>query len=317
MPAAPHTPPVKIGIILPAGDTDGPNGAPTFEEVVAVARAAEDGSLDSAWLADHLLYRAPDGNEYGIHEAWTLLAGIAARTSLIELGTMVLCTSFRNAVLTAKMAATLDVVSNGRLILGLGCGWHEPEYAAMGLPFAARVSNFEEQLQVIRRLLDGERVTFDGRHVQVRDALLLPPPARRVPILVAARKPRMLRLTAQWADAWNTAWFGLPDDRLHGAIGAFDAAIDETGRSPEEVVRTVGLTIRDPDQPPVPEPDDRAFDGSVEEVADLLRAYRDLGFGHAIVGLEPINIRSVERLAEAAAQLGSQARAFSSTLPDQ
>jgi probable F420-dependent oxidoreductase len=317
MPAGRHTPPVKVGIILPAGDTDGPNGAPTFEDVAAVARAAEVGGLDSAWLADHLFYRAPDGREYGLHEAWTLLAGVAARTSRIELGTMVLCTSFRNPVLTAKMAATLDVVSNGRLILGLGCGWHEPEYAAMGLPFAARVANFEEQLQVIRRLLDGGRVTFDGEHVRVRDAVLLPPPTRRVPILVAARKARMLRLTARWADAWNTAWYGLPDDRLRAAIAAFDAALAETERSPEQVQRTIGLTIRDPDQPPAPEPDERAFDGSVAEVAGLLRAYRDLGFGHAIVGLEPISVRSVERLAVAAAQLGAQAAALGSTDPDQ
>jgi len=290
---------MKVVIILPAGDTDGPSGAPTFADIVAVARAVEDGGLDSAWLADHLFYRAKDGKEYGIHEAWTLLAGVAAVTRRIELGTIVLCTSFRNAVLTAKMAAALDVVSDGRLILGIGSGWHEPEYVAMGLPFADRVSRFEESFEIIRRLLDGERVTLDGPYTQVRDAILLPPPARRIPILVASFKPRMLRLTAEHADAWNTAWYGTPNDRLHEALSAFDAAMAEAGRPADAVERTVGLTIRDPDQPPVPEPDDRALGGSVDEVADLLLAHRDLGFGHAIVGLEPITVRSVERLAEA------------------
>jgi len=146
---------MKIGVILPIGDSDGPSGSPSFQDVVAIARAAEDEGLDSIWLADHFLYRAEDGRESGIHEAWTLLAGVAAVTNRVTLGTLVLCTSFRNPVLTAKMAATLDVVSNGRLILGLGCGWHEPEYAAMGLPFAERVSEFAESIEIISRLLAG------------------------------------------------------------------------------------------------------------------------------------------------------------------
>jgi probable F420-dependent oxidoreductase len=291
---------VKVGVILPIGDTDGPNGAaPTFEDIVAVARAVEDTGLDSGWLADHFIYRSKEGPEYGLHEAWTVLTGIAARTSRIELGTLVLCASFRNAVLTAKMAAAFDVVSNGRLILGLGSGWHEPEYAAMGLPFSDRVSRFEESFELIRRLLAGERVTYDGPFTQVRDAVLLPPPARRIPILVAAFKPRMLGLTARWADAWNTAWYGLPNDRLKKELANLDAALAEAGRPPDELERTVGLVIRDPDQPPVPEPDPRGFAGSIDEVAELLRAHAALGFGHAIVVLEPMTVGSVERLAEA------------------
>ena len=290
---------VKVGVILPIGDTDGPHGAPSFADILAVARAAEDGGLDSGWVADHLLYRAPDGREFGLHEAWTVLAGIAGATRTLELGTMVLCASFRNAVLTAKMAAAIDVVSNGRFILGIGSGWHEPEYAAMGLPFADRVSRFEESFEIIRRLLDGERVTMDGPYTSVRDAVLLPPPARRIPILVASFKPRMLRLTAQHADAWNTAWYGLPNDRLREALAKLDGAMAEVGRPADAVARTVGLSVRDPEQPPVPEPDDRAFAGSVSELGDLLRAHRDLGFAHAIVALEPISVRSVERLAEA------------------
>jgi probable F420-dependent oxidoreductase len=294
---------VKVGVILPIGDTDGPDGrAPSFDGVVEFARAVEAAGLDSAWVADHLLYRSKSGEDFGQHEAWTVLTGVAARTSRIELGTLVLCTSFRNPVLTAKMAAALDVVSNGRLTLGLGCGWHEPEYDAMGLPFAERVGRFEESIELIGRLLDGERVTMDGPFTSVRDAVLVPKPARRIPILVAATKPRMLRLTARWADAWNSAWYGLPSDRLREELAKLDGALATAGRAPESMERTVGLVIRDPEQAAVPEPDARGFAGSIDEMTDLLRQHEALGFGHAIVVLEPMTVRSVERLAEAAAR---------------
>jgi alkanesulfonate monooxygenase SsuD/methylene tetrahydromethanopterin reductase-like flavin-dependent oxidoreductase (luciferase family) len=285
--------------MLPLGDTDGPSGAPTFAEVVAVARAAEDGGLDSGWLADHFFYRDDDGKAWGVHEAWTLLAGVAAATTRIELGHLVVPTSFRNPVLTAKMAATLDVVANGRFVLGLGCGWHEPEYRAMGLPFDHRVGRFEESLGVITRLLAGEQVTVHGRFVDADDAVVVPPAARRIPILIAARRERMLGLAAKHADLWNTAWYGLPDDRLRDTFTAFDAALDAAGRARDAVVRTVGIDVRDEDQPPVPEPNPKAIAGSVDDLARALEAYAGLGVGHLMVGLEPITVRSVERLAEA------------------
>ncbi len=285
--------------MLPIGETDGPNGAPTFADIVAVARAVEDGGLDSGWAADHLFYRADDGQEYGLHEAWTILTGIAAVTSRIQLGPLVACTSFRNAALTAKMAAAFDVVSNGRLILGLGSGWHEPEYEAMGLPFRERFGRFEERLEVIVRLLRGERVTLDGRYEHFRDAVLVPPPTRRIQVLVAGRKPRMLGLTARWADAWNTAWYGLPDDRARAQFAALDEALDAAGRRRDALERTVGIELRDPDQPAVPEPSKLAFAGDADGIVGLLEAWRDLGADHLVVGLEPISVRSVERLAEA------------------
>jgi probable F420-dependent oxidoreductase len=291
---------MKIGIVLPVGDTDGPNQSPpTWPNIVSVARAAEDRGLDSVWVADHLFYRDPEGGEYGLHEAWTILTGVAAVTSRVEVGTIVLCTSFRNAVLTAKMAAALDVVSDGRLVLGLGSGWHEPEYLAMGLPFPDRVSRFEESLEIIRRLLDGERLTMDGRFTTLRDAVIAPPPSRRIPILVAARRERMLGLTATWADAWNTAWYGLPDERLDKAVAAFDAALSTAGRTRDDVELTIGVEIRDPAQPPVAEPSTHAFGGDEAGLVDLLETYDRLGARHLIVVLEPMSVTSVERLAGA------------------
>jgi alkanesulfonate monooxygenase SsuD/methylene tetrahydromethanopterin reductase-like flavin-dependent oxidoreductase (luciferase family) len=290
---------MQVGVMLPLGETDGPNGLPSFAEAAAIARAVEDGGLDSAWLADHFFYRADDGQVYGLHEAWTWLAGMAAVTTQITLGHLVVCTSFRPPALTAKLAVTLDAVSNGRFVLGLGCGWHEPEYDAMGLPFDHRVGRFEEALSIITGLLDGEEVTHHGRFYDVERSVLAPKASRHIPILVAARKDRMLQLTAAHADLWNTAWYGAPDDRLRGQLAAFDTALAAAGRSRADVQPTVGITVRDPGQPPVPEPEERAIAGSVEELAAVLGAYADLGVSHVMVGLEPISLRSVERLAEA------------------
>jgi probable F420-dependent oxidoreductase len=291
---------MNVGVVLPIGEGDGPTGGmPGWADLLAMARAAEDSGLDSGWIADHFVYRSPEGREAGMLEAWTALSALAAATSRIELGPIVLCASFRNPVLTAKMAATLDQISGGRLVLGVGCGWHEPEYDAMGLPFDHRVGRFEEWLEIVARLLRGERVTFEGRFHRADDAVLLPPPARRIPILVAARRPRMLEITARWADQWNAAWFGLPDERLAAQMTALDEALASVGRDRAAVERTVGIIVRDPDQPPIAEPEERAIDGTVDELARALEAYRDLGIGHLQAILEPMTPRSVERLASA------------------
>ena len=212
---------MKIGLVLPMSDSDGP-GAGAWPRLKQLAQLAEAGGIDSLWLYDHVIFRFPDEDEAGLHEATTLLAAVAAATERAELGTIVLCTGFRPPAITAKMAATIDEIANGRLILGLGAGWHEPEYTAFGYPFDHRVGRFEESLEIILPLVRGERVTFHGRFHDVEDAVLLPPPPRpgrlpgRMPILIASKGERMLRLTAKHADAWNTAWFGFPDERVAG-----------------------------------------------------------------------------------------------------
>ena len=132
--------------------------------------------------------------------------------------------SFRSPSVIANMAATLDLVSGGRLILGLGCGWHEPEYRAFGFPFDHRVSRFAEAVEIVVRLLDGERLTFRGDYYEVEDAALAPAPARRIPVLVASKQERMNGLTARWGDMWNTAWFRRPDDRFDERRALFEQA---------------------------------------------------------------------------------------------
>ena len=165
------------------------------------------------------MFRTDGHAEDGIHEAWTLLTALAALTERVELGTIVLGTGFRPPAILAKMAGTLDEIADGRLILGLGTGWHEPEYLAFGYPFDHRAGRFEEALGIIVPLLRGERVTVHGRGTTWRTRSSsrrrpAPPHARSMPILVAAKGERVLRLAARWADAWNAAWFGFPDERF-------------------------------------------------------------------------------------------------------
>lgn len=290
---------MKIGIILPTGETDGPDGRkPEWSFIRDLAETAEQAGLDSLWVADHFLYRAPSGETVGQHEAWTLLSGLAAVTSRVELGPLVLCASFRDPGAVAKMAVALDLIAPGRLVLGVGAGWHDPEYEAFGLPTDHRVGRFSEWLEILVRLLRGETVTFDGRYHRTRDAVLAPAPDHRIPVLVAAHGPRMLKLTARWADAWNTAWYGAEDEKLRRRLVAFDEALAAAGRPAQEVARTIGLIVRDPEQP-VDEPTKTALDGPVEEVAAALAGHAARGIDHAVVLLQPMTLRSVERLAEA------------------
>jgi Luciferase-like monooxygenase len=145
------------------------------------------------------------------------------------------------------------------------------------------VSRFAEALEVVVRLLRGERVSFDGRFFTLSDAALTPAPARKIPVLVAAKLPRMLRLTARWADAWNTAWFSSPDDRLHKRLELLEEAIVVESSAGSELVRTVGIVVRDDETP--------------SDVARSLETWAGLGFHHVIAQPESLTSDSVERFA--------------------
>ncbi len=281
--------------MLPLGETQDVGSWPRIREI---AEATEAQGLDSLWVADHFFYKPPDGGEpQGMHESWTLLSAVAAVTNRVTLAPLVLCAPFRNPGLLASMAATLDEVSGGRLLLGVGAGWHDPEFEAFGYPPDHKVGRFDEWIQIVVDLLEGETVTFEGRYYQCRDAVVLPAPSRRIPILIAGNKPRMMSIVARHADSWNTAWFGRPDDRLRERLEALDKALDDAGRDRASLERHVGLLVRDPDQPG--DDDSDFFAGSVEELAELLREHEHLGIAHAVVILEPRTPQSVERLAEA------------------
>ena len=303
--------PMKVGVVLPIAQEEGATAPPTYGEIRAIARAAEDGGLDSVWVFDHLLFRF-DGVTTGIHECWTILAGIAEATARVELGTIVMCTSFRNAALLAKMAATLDHMSGGRVILGIGSGWHDPEFDAFGYPTDHKVGRFEEALTIIRSLIRDGRADLDGRWMRAEDAVLVPPARPDLPILIAAKRPRMLELTARHADAWNLAWFGAPDERWHGVGEQLAAACVAVGRDPASLERTVGVTVRYPDlvatgAAPDAKPTEPALVADEAVVAGLA-AYADEGTGHVIVALEPTTTEAVTRLAASARALREGSR---------
>ena len=274
---------MRIGIALPQAADDGAGG--TWMDILGLARQAEDGGADSLWLSDHFFHREEDkpvGSETGYHEAWTLLSALAATTRQVQLGTLVLATSFRPPGLLAKMAATVDDVSGGRIILGLGCGWHEPEYEAFGYPFDHRVGRFEEALGIIVPLLHGERVTFDGLYSHVHEAEIRPTPIRPdMPVLVAAKGERMLRLTARHADAWQTAWFGRPDDRYRQRHGELLAACAAEGRDPATLQVTVGVEVDGMSQ------GGTALPLEIGPIAEALGEWREAGVDHVQLAVIP------------------------------
>ena len=297
---------MRIGVVLPIAEETGSDGAPSYPDIREIAVGAEAAGLDSVWVFDHVLFRF-DGVTTGIHECWTILSAIAEATSRIELGTLVMCTGFRNAALLAKMAATLDHVSDGRLILGVGAGWHDPEYEAFGWPTDHKVSRFEESLAVITGLIRNGHADLDGTYSTAKDAVLRPLARPDMPILVASTMPRMLELTARHADAGNLAWFGLPDERLARIRGELAEACGRVGRDPATLAITVGITVRSQGAPANAE--GPALTGTPQEVAAGLIAHAEAGADHVIAVLEPTTPETLAAFAEAAALFRASAAA--------
>ncbi|HEY3523659.1 MAG TPA: LLM class flavin-dependent oxidoreductase [Candidatus Limnocylindrales bacterium] len=279
-----------------------------WPELAAMARRAEDVGFDSLWIGDHLLYRGvgPGGDETrGPWEAWTTLAGLAAVTKRIRLGPLVAATAFHAPPMLAKMAATVDEISGGRLVLGLGAGWNETEFRAFGFPFDQRVARFEEAFTIIRTLLREGAIDFDGQFYQARDCELAPP-ARPggPPLLIGSNGPRMLRATLPHVDAWNT-WYSdtrnSPDGarRLNEMV---DAAAAEIGRDPATVERSTAVLVRLAEgtgrlqggyASDAPSP----LAGTADELAAALLAYADAGFDELQLVLDPITEASIAELA--------------------
>jgi probable F420-dependent oxidoreductase len=296
---------VKVGVVIPSGPDDGAGGTFDWPHVRRVAETAEAAGFDSIWVYDHLLFRFADEPTQGIHEAWTILTALAVATQRVELGAIVFAMPFRNPALLAKMATTLDEVSGGRLILGVGCGWHEPEFDAFGFPFDHRVGRFEEALRVMVPLLRDGRVQFQGRW-HAADAEIIPRYRRAdgspIPILIAGKRPRMRQLVAEYADAWNTAWLG-PVDELAPRLAPMLETLDEAGRDPASLEITVGVTVAAPGMPHA-SPDagsGSALRGEPEEIAAAIRAYAAAGVGHLICALDPGTPEMVEQLGRALA----------------
>jgi probable F420-dependent oxidoreductase len=293
--------PLKVGLLVFLANDRNDNSTRSYQSIRAVAQQAERDGFDSIWLADHLLYRPPGGQTRGIWECWTMLAALAEATERVDVGTLVLCNSFRNPAILAKMATALDEVSGGRLILGVGAGWNEPEYEAFGLPFDHRVDRFEEALQVLKPLLRDGHVEFSGTYFQAHDCDDLPRGPRETgpPLLVGSEGPRMLGLTAKYADLWNIGYMGKPET-MASPLAKIAAACREVGRDPATLGVTALIGLWFPDLQEVkPSFLEDPLTGSAHDIAAAIRGYAELGVEHLIFQCEPYTLEARERLTEA------------------
>ena len=289
---------MRLGVQLPEVERE-----VRWPEVAAIARAAEESGFDSIWVGDHLLYRGGGKPERGPHDAWTQLAALAVLTTRVRLGPLVAATAFHSPGVIARMAASIDEASGGRFTLGLGAGWNETEFRAFGFPFDHTVSRFEESFEIVRGLLAGEHVTFNGEFHSVEDAVLLPPARRTVPIMLGSNGARMLGIALPHVAAWNT-WFTSYGNTVEGFAnlrGDIDAACVRAGRDPADLTHSACVLVRicdgaggrPNDIPPV----------ALKDLAAHLALLAEAGADEAILVLDPIDERSTRQVANAIVDL--------------
>lgn len=306
---------LRLGLILPTWTTD----ELAYSEIRAIARAAVDAGFQALYVSDHLLLPSnnaelkrragvdfPDDPEVpleGYLECFTVLGALAAEFPGIGLGPFVACTGYRNPGLLAKMAVTLDDISGGHFVLGIGAGDSEGEHLTFGFPHTQRVGRFEESLQILRALFDGETVDHNGEHYHVQGLRLLPAGPRRQgpPILIGTLNPkaRMRRLVVRYADVWN-GWLGYTDASAESAaaqLRIIDEACLEHGRDPLTLVATTAVRGALPGSGYVPRSDERPLSGTPAQMADTLRGHARLGISEVQVALTMAGVAGVHAFA--------------------
>jgi alkanesulfonate monooxygenase SsuD/methylene tetrahydromethanopterin reductase-like flavin-dependent oxidoreductase (luciferase family) len=300
------TRPLLVGIQLPEVEWEVP-----FPELIRMAQAAEAVGFDSVWLGDHLLYDLAIGPR-GPWEVWTSLAALAASTERVLLGPLVASACFHEPAMLAKQAATVDGISEGRLILGLGSGWNKREYNAFGFPFDRRVSRFAEAFTIIRTLLADGEIDFAGEFYRAEQCVLHPRPVRPggPPLMVGSVRPRMLSITLPYIDAWNVWWSDYGN--TPGGFAELKANVDQQiaahGRAIGSVTATCAVLVQLPggtgrqmgaygDTPVQP------VRGTADEVAEHLRAIAAAGADHVQLVVDPITRDSIEWFAAVLAVL--------------
>ncbi len=301
--------PMSLGLQLPRthpkpfdqigqGD-DGWSAGEGFWELVAKAKLALEVGFDMLWVPDHMILDVDEdhGTLRGVWDCWTTMAGLAAALPGTPIGPMVACTGFHNPGSIAKMAEVIDSISQGNFVLGLGCGWHKPEYDMFGFPFDHRVDRFSEALPIIASLVRTGRATLEGEYYQARDAVNFPRGSRwregGAPILLGAKQPRMMRLTALYADAWNADWL-LDPELFTPMMNDLDDACRSVGRDPSSLVRTSSgrYAMADEIEPW------SAIHGAPEEMAATMIRFAELGSRHHVISTDPRVPASLEKFAK-------------------
>lgn len=273
---------LHLGLYLPTWD-DAAGAMVPWPAQRDLARLAEDAGWDTIWVADHFAPRLSDDRIQRFWECWTLLAALAEATSRVTIGPLITPTAFRTPPLLARMAATVDAISGGRLLVGLGAGAdRERGFEFVGLPVAERASAFAEALEVIVPLLRGDQVDHAGRYYAVRDYQLGLPQARPggPPVWIAGQKPRMIGLAARWGDAFNLNRVVSSPEQLAGPFAELEAACLAIGRDPATIQRTgyafIALHAR-------PAAADSAISGTPEEIAARIHALHQAGMEHLLL----------------------------------
>lgn len=298
---------MRLGLALPHYDTSYAGRPVTWDSVRHAATLAEDAGFDSVWASDHLFL---DWGKYGgsstaqgALECWTTLAGLAGVTRRIRLGSLALCNDLRNPGLVAKMAATLDLLSDGRLDIGMGAGWYEPEYRAAGISFddpGTRIRRLGEAAEIVMRLLEGEELTFKGEHYTMDGAICRPGPRQepRPPLWIGGKGDLLVRTAAQVADGWNFSWVGSIDTYLERVTVA-ERACERAGRDPSSLRRSVGaFVLVGRDEADLRGRLERLLEVTPEGVLDTAVSLEELR-ARAIVGTPERVIDELGRLAEA------------------
>jgi alkanesulfonate monooxygenase SsuD/methylene tetrahydromethanopterin reductase-like flavin-dependent oxidoreductase (luciferase family) len=288
----------KIGVVLPLEETHMAGMTARWSDLVAMAAQAEAVGFASVWTSDHLVLRNPGEPTHGVWEGWTMLAALAARTERVEIGTQVTAASFRNPGLLARMADTVDEISGGRLILGLGAGDHRADYEAFGFPFEERFRQAAEYIPTLAGLLRTGRSDHHGTyfHLERAEMPLRGPRLGGPPIVVAGEGPRMLRLAAENADGWMIFDKSLSEARALDA--AFRDACIAAGRESLEVDRYLaGVVVAFPGAVGVPWSRAEAVVGDAATQARRLLELGRAGFGTILVWPDPNDVRGIEAMA--------------------
>ncbi|MBI2708712.1 MAG: LLM class F420-dependent oxidoreductase [Actinobacteria bacterium] len=304
----------RFGIQLPNFTHDVPDDG-LFDHVAALAGAADETGFSSLWVMDHFFQLPPlGGPDQPMLEAYTLLGGLAARTSRVQLGTLVTGVTYRNPALLAKAVTTLDVMSRGRAILGIGAAWYDVEHAALGVDFPGageRLDRLEEAVRICRAMFDEDGASFEGRHYRITEARNLPRPVRAggIPIMIGGGgERRTLRLVAELADACNVTG---PIDVVRHKIDVLHRHCADVGRDPGEVsvtwmtplllttseehTRSMRELLRSADDPAAAEAAGFTI-GQPEELAELVAPFAEAGVDEVIFSFAfgtPEDIRSV------------------------